>query len=331
MILGFAAAATGDWFLAGPGHSFLWGVVAFSMAQVLWIAANARDGSFDVKLAVAACCPLAALFVWRVSPQVAGLRLGLMVGYAILSLGALGVAAGTRRIWYGAGIALLFVSDVSIALRMAKVPYWQFGIGPLYVAAIVCLVVSAVLDSRERRLGEMAVASRVTVGLWGLAAAAFFVTAAWTYPGAYNPFMMMLSRLGRTTLAEVDYPLCHYLFTFGMLVSATAVSLALGGWGGWLAASGLVIIAAVPENVSMVGHNAGCHLATLGGALALLARRKGRFGFVSMLVLFGVVGVFGACLALHALKVIPFAPAVPTLQKLLIVTFAVWAFLAHNR
>ena len=331
MILGFAAAATGDWFLAGPGRSFLGGVVAFSMAQVLWLAANVREGRFDARLAMAVACPLAALFIWRVSSQVAGLRFGLMVGYAILSLGALGVAAGTRRIWYGAGIALLFVSDVSIALRMAKVPYWQFGIGPLYVAAIVCLVVSTVLDARERRFGETAVASHVTVGLLGLVAAAFFVTAAWTYPGDYNPFMMMLSRLGRTTLAQVDYPLCHYLFTFGMLVSVTAVTLALGGWGGWLAASGLVVIAVVPENVSMVGHNADCHLATLGGALALLVRRKGRFGRVSMTVLFGVVGVFGVCLALHALKVIPFAPAVPTLQKLLIVTFAVWAFLAHNR
>jgi len=331
MILGFVAAATGDWFLAGPGRSFLGGVLAFSVAQCLWMAVSIGEARPDCRLAVSVALPLAALFVWRVLPAVHGLRLGLMEGYAWLSVAALAVAAGTRRLWLTGGIALLFVSDVCIAARMAHIPCWKHCIGPLYVAAIVCLICSTVLDEREPRLAaDRRLSPRETV-LSGLLILILFVIAGCTAPETYNPCMSMLSRLGRTALHGTPYPLCHYLFTLGMLASAGSVAGALGGWGGWLVASGLVTIAVVPEDVSMVGHNAGCYLATIGGSIAVLTRAKDRFGRLSAAVLLSVVGLFGACLALHARKVIPFAPAIPTLQKLLIISFGVWVALVRLR
>ena len=331
MILGFAAAATGDWFLAGPGRDFTWGVVAFSVAQGWWMAANWDWRRIDGRLAVAVALPLAALFVWRIVPVVRGTKLPLMIAYSVVSLAALAVASGTRRVWYLTGVSLLFVSDVCIALRMARVPYWQYGIGPLYVASILCLIVSTVRGVKERRIPAGARLSKTAVVCAGVICYGFFLVAIAAAPEAYNPCMRMLSWLGRTTIKPHAYPLCHYLFSFGMLVSAAAIVGSLADWGGLLAASGLVVIAAVPENVSMVGHNAGCYLAVIGGAVAMLARAKDRFGRRAVAVLLSLVGVFGFCLVLHSLKVIPFAPAVPTLQKALIVSFATWVLLERFR
>jgi len=330
MILGFAAAATGDWFMAGPGRSFTWGVVAFSVAQLFWMAVHAREGRPDLRLALVVSLPLAALFLWRIVPVVSGLRLELMLEYSVLSVAALAVASGTRRPWYFAGITLLFVSDVCIALRMAHAPCWAYGIGPLYIAALVTLIVSTVLDGREKRLPKLIRWPKGVVAASGCVILAFFLLAIAAAPEYYNPCLSMLSRLGRTQLAGVDYPLCHYLFTFGMLVSAVTIGCSLTGWGGWLVAAGLVTIAAVPENVNMVGHNAGCYLATLGGTIAVLSRRKTRFGRVSAIVLLSVVAAFGLSLLLQAQKVISFAPTIPTLQKLLIVSFALWVVVVSS-
>ena len=326
MILGFVAAATGDWFMAGPGRSFAGGVAAFSAAQLLWLLANARERTFDGRLAIGVAFPLAALFAWRIGPAVAGPKFALMIAYSLVSVAALAVASGTRRVWYLAGIGLLFVSDVCIALRMAHIPHWGYGVGPLYVGALVCLVRSTALDGRERRLPVAVRWSRTPVIVGALAILGLFLAAMAAAPEHYNPCMRMLSRLGRTKLGGVSYPLCHYLFTFGLLASAATVRGVLGGWGGLLVAAGLLTIAAVPENVSMVGHNAGCHLAALGGIVAVLSRTRGRFGRSAVVVQLLVLSVFGLCLLLHELKAMPFAPAVPTLQKALIVSFGLWVF-----
>lgn len=325
MVAGFVAAAVGDWFMAGPGRSFTFGVYAFSVAQLLWLMANVRETKFDLRVAVTVACPIAALFAWRVWPDVSAFRFGLVCGYGLLSVVALGVAAGTRRFWYATGVFLLMVSDVCIALRMVKAPYWQWGIGPLYVAALVALIVSTVRDGRERRMAEPVPAARgVSVVGLGVLAALFFVAAAWMCPESYNPFMRMLSRLGRTSLAKVDYPICHYLFTFGLLAAATAIWRALSDWGGALTVAGLLTIAAVPENVNMTGHNAGCWLAVLGGAMAVVVRARSRLDRAFAGGLIALAAGLGLSVLLHALKVIPFAPAVPTFQKLVIVSFALW-------
>ena len=168
---------------------------------------------------------------------------------------------------------------------------------------------------------------RKAVVIFGVMAFLSFLLSMALCPGGYNPCLRMLSYLGRKAVAGVDFPLCHYLFIAGMVFASFAVFLALKGWGGGICALGLLAVAAVPEDVSAIGHNIGCHVATLGGVIAVVSRMWNRFGRISAFVLFVVVGAFGSCIALHALGIIPFAPAVPTLQKLVILSFAAWTVL----
>ncbi len=108
------------------------------------------------------------------------------------------------------------------------------------------------------------------VALFGGLAAASFALAMHCFPGGYNPLMRMLSALGRTEVRLVEWPWSHHLFVAGMLFSVLAVSSAvrcagLSRWGAALNMSGLAWIALVPEDFSMVFHNAGCWLAAAGG------------------------------------------------------------------
>ena len=174
-----------------------------------------------------------------------------------------------------------------------------------------------------------------------------FGVAMFLYPGAYNPCMKMLSVLGRTHAEGVDYPACHYLFSAGLVVSAFAAACfypaltcfaksargkAWIRWGGAVNAAGLLIITLVPENVNNLYHNAGCVAAVGGGGVVLLTLTSGRnnprvpaaarWGWLVWCVL--LVGVFGTFQLCHRFKVLPYAPYVPTCQKLLILTFAAW-------
>ena len=174
---------------------------------------------------------------------------------------------------------------------------------------------------------------------WGGVALAAFVLAALAWPGGgYNPFMRMLSALGRTVVRGVEWPWCHYFFTAGMFLSIGAVvSAAAGevsrfsgwrrhavGWGLALNAAGLATIALVSENVNVVFHNAGCWCATLGGVAMLAAHDRHGRDRAWTIVLAVDAALFGTAIALHAAKVIRFAPSVPTLQKSIIVLFALW-------
>ena len=59
----------------------------------------------------------------------------------------------------------------------------------------------------------------------GLVALVCFLVAALCWPGGgYDPFMQMLSSLGRTNVRGVSYPLCHYLFIAGMGSAAIGVA-----------------------------------------------------------------------------------------------------------
>ncbi len=174
---------------------------------------------------------------------------------------------------------------------------------------------------------------------WGGAALAAFILAALAWPGGgYNPFMRMLSALGRTAVRGVEWPWCHYFFMAGMFLSIGAViSAAAGevsrfpgwrhhamGWGLALNVAGLATIALVPENANIFCHNAGCWCATLGGVAMLAAHdRRGR-DRAWTIVLAADAALFGTVIALHAAKVIRFTPYVPTLQKSIIVLFSLW-------
>jgi hypothetical protein len=174
---------------------------------------------------------------------------------------------------------------------------------------------------------------------WGGAALAMFVLAALAWPGGgYNPFMRMLSALGRTMVRGVEWPWCHYFFMAGMFLSIGAVvSAAAGeirrfsgwrrhaaGWGLALNAAGLATIALVPENANIFCHNVGCWCATLGGVAMLVARDRPGRDRAWTIVLAVDAALFGTVIALHATKVLRFAPYVPTLQKSIIVLFSIW-------
>ena len=179
---------------------------------------------------------------------------------------------------------------------------------------------------------------RRCVIVFGCLAALSFGAAMAVFPGgAYNPAMRMLSTLGRSAIAGEKWPLCHHLFVLGMAASAFASAsafwvcrnLVLGArrkilyCGAAFNFVGLLTIAAVPENVSMFYHNVGCHLAAVGGCVCLFAlngKASGRGAYLLLLVF----SFFSLAIVLHALKVIPFAPAVPSMQKLVILSFAAW-------
>jgi hypothetical protein len=180
---------------------------------------------------------------------------------------------------------------------------------------------------------------RRCIVVFGCLAALSFGVAIVVFPdGTYNPAMRMLSTLGRSVLAGEEWPLCHHLFVLGMVASALASASALlvcrelvSGvrrkilyCGAAFNFAGLVVIAAIPENVSIFYHNAGCHLAAVGGCAALFALNGKASGRRWTYLLLSVFSFFLLVIALHALKVIPFAPAVPSLQKLVILSFTAW-------
>ena len=167
----------------------------------------------------------------------------------------------------------------------------------------------------------------------GAAAALSFVLAMHTFPGGYNPLIRMLSALGRTEVRLVEWPWSHYLFVAGMFFSVLAVVSAacragLSPWGLALNVAGLLWIALVPEDVSQLLHDIGCWLAAIGGGMMLFAWRREeparhiRRAWTIALVL--PIAAMALALVLHALKVVPFAPLVTTLQKIVILSFAAW-------
>ena len=177
------------------------------------------------------------------------------------------------------------------------------------------------------------------VVVFGCLAALLFGAAMAVFPGGtYNPAMRMLSALGRTVVAGEKWPLCHHLFVLGMVASAIAAvasfivcrKLVSGGrrkvlyFGAIVNFVGLLSIAAVPENVSMFYHNVGCNIAAFGGCVTLFALTGKAAGRGWTYLLLSVFAVFSLAIMLNAFKVIPFAPAVPSMQKLVILSFAAW-------
>ncbi len=173
----------------------------------------------------------------------------------------------------------------------------------------------------------------------GLAAAAF-VLAMHCFPGGYNPLMRMLSALGRTEVRLVEWPWSHHLFVAGMFFAVLAVVSAvrragLSRWGAALNIAGLAWIALVPEDVSMLLHNVGCWLSALGGGIMLFAWRRAeptrriRRAWTVALVL--PIAAMAIALVLHSLRLVPFAPLVTTLQKIVILSFAAWMLFLSAR
>ena len=346
MLAGFVAAGMGDWFLAvkgAPSRSpeFLCGVACFSLAQVLWAFGQLREARPDWRMALALALPLGIFAGVRLAP-VLPIATGVAVGaYAVLTAIAFSLAYATRRVFYACGIGILCASDLMIGGGLLRMPGCHILAGPMYVLAEACLLLSWILP-REWRFAPERRNVWTMAALGGSAAFLLFLLAGVCYPGGgYNPFLKMLSALGRTVVRGVAYPWCHYLFIAGLGCAALSVAHVWAylvrrredGWRGQALAygtaanvAGLCTIALVPENVNMLFHNAGCHMAALGGAGVLFSRvrKDRRRDIVWTCVLLSVISFFGAFLLLHGANVLPFAPWVTATQKILIASFAVW-------
>jgi len=191
--------------------------------------------------------------------------------------------------------------------------------------------------SRERRVSPAAGDAARTCAVTCALAGTLFVLAARFFPGGgYNPFLRMLSALGRTEIRLVAYPWCHALFVLGMFVSVVGIirlapRLGLSSWGTAVNVAGLAVIALVPENVQCVVHGFGCWLAAIGGGMMLWnwlraadADRRTKIAWTA--ILSASCAALGLGVALHALNVVRFSPFVPTAQKIVIVAYAGWLF-----
>ncbi len=344
MAFGFVAALAGDWMLAVRGSptgssGFLAGVAFFACAHVFWTIGQLADSRPDLRVLVALGAPVVCFAAVRLVPVLSAATYAALVAYSVVSVVSLSVAFGGRRRFYILGISLLVVSDLAIGCRILRMPGAGLLVGPLYVLAEVMLFVSF-LRRREARAVLLGSSGFGMAAFAGSAAALCFVLAMAVYPGQYNPCLRMLSALGRTSVRMVDWPWSHPLFTIGMLFSSVAVAsvvrgLGLCAWGAAVNIAGLLWIAAVPENISMPLHNAGCWLAAGGGAAMLFSWRRTESSAAVRrtwtIALIAPISLMGAALVLHALKVVPFAPLVTTLQKLVILSFTMWLLFLSAR
>jgi len=280
---------------------------------------------------------------------------GMLVGLigAILFAGCLALGACTNRlsalVRHGicASVASWFIFSAGFALRVPLSFYFCIA-AVLYASC--AFVLAAVLQSRggERSLAEDCAHRCLIAIIGGVVILILFVLAMLAFPGGgYNPCTSMLSKLGRVYLKGVLYPGCYYFFTCSLtfcafvvfrvypalvqfLVSPTIRRIALIF--GTVNVAGLLTIAWVPEGTVGWVHNLGCQMAVSGGALIflLLAFRQlnpgmsfaMRWGWV--IAGFTIVGIFCIFQFCHSMKWLPFSPYVPTFQKLIIVTFALY-------
>lgn len=335
MLAGFAFAAAGDFFLVARGASrssgeFLAGVAAFCLAQIFWSAARFREARPDARVFACAFFPLAlfaGIRLWGVLPLATWCA---TLAYSVLTALSLATAAATRRVFYFAGIALLACSDVAIGGRLLGAPGCGAVAGPLYVLAELCLLVSF-FSRDERRFGSVRRNPWKGVAVFGVLAFSLFSLSMLSWPGGgYDPSMRMLSALGRTVVNGFEWPLCHFLFVAAMASAALAVwtlfdvrDRRAAAWGAALNAAGLLSIALVPENVSQTFHDASCLLAAAGAAAMLLDSRKDVPGTFVLFALSAAV-LFSFAVALHALRIVPFAPWITSSQKFLIVAFSLF-------
>ena len=343
MLPGFLCAFAGDWFLAVRGcprgsAGFLCGVVCFTCAHLLWMAAQLREARPRLSVFLALAVPLGVFSALRLAPCLpSGTAVAVGV-YSLVSAAGLATALATRRVFYLWGVGLLVLSDLFIGGRWLGVPGCGALAGPVYVAAELCLLASFFARD-ERRIG-FPHRSAAAVVTWGAGAALCFLAAMAAFPGGgYRPWMRMLSALGRSTIRMVDFPLSHFLFMAGM--GCAAVAVAVAGASLWLReevswrrrlleagfaanVAGLLVIALVPEDVNMLVHNMGCWLAAGGGVAALVARDRPGPDRRWAWALGAVSAAFGCTVALHGLKLLSFSPWVTSGQKILILAFAGW-------
>ena len=356
---GLASTLLGDYFLAmkdSPLHSngFLYGVAGFSLAHVFWIVFLSRHSKPNMRVAAALLFSLGCFFIARLIPALnSGLLSSALIFYTLLSVASVSFAYGRHTLSpsWKYGLSMLLFSDTMIAFgSILRVPHVGSLIATTYLASLILITIAIAQGGFRKSSSRIRGIKRApsTVFWGGTLTLLLFLTAMLTYPGeTYNPCRSMLSRVGRTQINGTAFPLCHYLFTSSLLISALvvawfypALSCFVKGpkrkkcflWGGTLNAAGLLTIAFVPENVNGLFHNIGCFAAVGGGVITLLILTPGknnprvprhiRLGWVAWCCI--LVAIFQGFLTLHRFKILPFSPYVPTCQKLLILTFILW-------
>lgn len=283
MAAGFLAAFTGDWFLAIQGSpvrsvGFLYGVLCFLAAHLFWMTGQLREARPDVRVLLAVALPLAFFVGFRMCPVLPRATAYAIFAYACVSALSFAVSLATRRVCYVWGVGLLLFSDLMIGFRLIHTPGCGQLVGPCYIAAELCLLVSF-FWTRERRFDPAKRNLFPRTLLYGCAAAACLLTAACCYPGAYNPCAETFGALGRSVVREVEYPWSHYFFMVGMLLSAVGAARVWAhygptasnfAWGGALNVAGLALLALFPENLSQSVHSFGSWLAFWGCAVAFI-------------------------------------------------------------
>jgi hypothetical protein len=358
-VAGLAMTIAGDFFLvfcksAVGSEAFLYGVDGFAAAQICWILSMGKNRP-NLLAAFALAVPYSLFFFLRLRPALPNLSTAIALGtYTVLSLLGCSFALGGLRKpggrTFAAGLLLLLLSDTAIGLRIVGYRHLGPFVGASYVVALA-LIARGIQCAKAARLPApprkvLRTIPYVMAGL-GVAAMAAFAWAMRLYPGGgFNPLRTMLSRLGRPVLSGVDFPACNIFFSSGLLAAAIAAALLfpairifiagkrrrpIVALSGSLNIAGLLTIALVPENF-IIAHWVGCALAACGGGIAIVAMSfdPPRCGFsnaarktwLTLGVL--VIGVFQLFLALHKLKVIRFAPWVPSAQKAIILTYILW-------
>ncbi len=339
-----------------PSRELLASVLRSLPASFCWILFLRHHATLNFRLAAGLVASFATLFIVRFLPSIPSYPLA---GAIAVSLGATAVcvayACGHHalpRLWrYGccvfAGAHLMTLFDF-FARRPERIPLYEgiqlLSLAGIAIALVQCTGTSAVAGARIRDLRR----APFIVMVGGVCAMLLLLWAMRCCPNtAYNPCMRMLSYLGRTQINGVHAPLCHDLFMAALAISAGCLARfypalsclvknrsakALLRWGGALNAAGLLTIAFIPENVSGTGHNIGCFAAACGGAIIiLLLTFKRNNPTVSSAIRWGwmigcatIISIFSGCLLAHHFHYLPFAPYVPTLQKIVILSFVAW-------
>ncbi|MBQ7188102.1 MAG: hypothetical protein IJR99_01665 [Kiritimatiellae bacterium] len=314
---------------------------------------------FHWHLFAAVLFPATMLYLFRILPMTRLPKVGVHAQFllrmtgVILFAGCLALGACTSRLsahirrGICASVASWFIVTAGFALNIPYAIYFSIA-AVLYASCEFAL--SAILpnEKRPRSLAEECAYRCLIAIVGGVVILVLFLLAMWTFPGGgYNPCTSMLSKLGRVSLKGVLYPTCYYFFTASLtfcafvvfrvypalvqfLVSPKVRKVALIF--GTVNVAGLLTIAWVPEGTVGWVHNLGCQMAVSGGALIflLLAFRRlnpemsfaMRWGWV--IAGFTIVGIFCVFLFCHSMKWLPFSPYVPTFQKLIIITFALY-------